>query len=215
MATSAVSPRLLALYISDPDAVSTDFTDQTLVDSGDHLTYQIAWANRGWDINETPTIYVDAAPVSSGFTINYATGAVTFTASQEGSTITATGKRYATTQLIGLTTSKLSVSNKVIDVSAMEDSWEESIKGKGDWSVSTDMWWYCDTDVPTQDLLDRIGDRELWVQFYPYNAAASKVRFVGRAILETQDVDGAQNDAMKQMITIKGDGPLEKETYSA
>lgn len=92
---------------------STRETDDELSDSGDHLTYTSGNAN--WintdiisdraDIEDqsdadhldlddksdrSVAVEVDGSPVTSGFTINHATGSVTFDESQEGSTITAT-----------------------------------------------------------------------------------------------------------------------------
>lgn len=214
MTSSAVSPNLFALYMSDPDAESTVMEDLELVDSGDHLTYQAAWGYRAWDEGETLTIDVDETPVSSGFTVDYLLGKVTFDESQEGSTVTATGKRFAPVQVLGCTSAKISINHKVIDVSDMADTWDECIAGRVGWSITTDMWWLCTDDAPAQDYFAYLGDKDLFIQFYPYNST-NKRRYVGRCILEAQDVSGPSEDAAKQSITIRGDNALEVDTYTA
>ena len=225
MATSAISPRLLALYLADPDAVSTVFTDQELVDAGAHLNYQIAWANRGWDHDETLVIEKQAGGtgefvvITTGFTINYLIGKITFTAAQ-GATdnFQATGKRFAGVQVVGVSAASLEINGDLIDVSEMEDSWETKIKGQTSWKVSSSEWWLCDVAdpyAPAHDHLDYLGDADLWVAFYPYNAAATKTRFVGRATLTGIDLKGDLRSAIGETLTITGDGELERETYSA
>lgn len=221
MTTSAVSPNLFALYLSDPDAVSTTMENQELVDSGDHLVYQAAWAYRAWDEGETLTIEKQTggegewAEVSSGFTVDYLLGKITFAAEQGATDLfRATGKRFAPVQVLGCTSSKISINHKIIDVSDMADTWDECIAGRVGWSITTDMWWLCTDDAPAQDYFAYLGDKDLFIQWYPYNST-NKRRYVGRCILEAQDVSGAGEDAAKQSITIRGDNALEVDTYTA
>ena len=89
--TSAVSGLSAALYRDDPEADSVIFTDEELIDSGDHLTYQVAKGKRYWDENTLPTIEKQGGGVgefvtiTTGFTINYLRGSITFETEQDPS----------------------------------------------------------------------------------------------------------------------------------
>jgi len=213
--TSAVSPQLFALYMSDPDAVSTAMGDIVLVDSGDHTVYQAAWGYRNWDRGETLTVDVDTVLESSAnYTVDYLLGKITFTeANGAEEEVTVAGKRFAPVQVLACTSSKISVNNKLIDTSDMASTWDEFIAGRASWSITTDLWWICTEDAPTQDYFAYLADKDLFVWWYPYNSTNKRV-YVGQCILESQDVSGGE-DAMKQSITIRGDGQLAVDTYTA
>ena len=80
--TSAVSGLSAALYRDDPAAVSVAFTNLALSDSGDHLTFQAASGSRYWDEDMALTVKVDGTAVTTGFTVNYLRGSVTFETSK-------------------------------------------------------------------------------------------------------------------------------------
>lgn len=57
----------------------TSLSGQTLTDLGSQTAYQAVIGNRLWAPDQTTKIYVNAVEVTSGFTINYPNGIVTFT----------------------------------------------------------------------------------------------------------------------------------------
>ena len=203
--SSAVSGLSAALYRDDPLEDSVEFSDLAMTDSGDHLTYQAAAGYRYWDEEETLTIEVDGTPVTSGFTVNYLRGSVTFEESQSGSTITATGKRRSEAnfqKVIGLFDGKLKIDGKEIDTTSCDDSgWGSSIMGSAKWEFTAGHFYY-DGDVPLADL----RGRGLW-KFYSIDSTTPFA--IGMGTLQSiENVLASATDAQKQTLTVKGDGEI-------
>lgn len=182
------------------------FTTIALVDSGDGLTWQAAEGSRYWDEDLTLTIYDDASEVTSGFTVNYLRGSVTFETAKSGD-ITATGTRrseLAFEKVMNLYDGKLNINGQDIDTSSLEDSgWGSSIIGTKKWSLTAGFFYY-DGSMP----ITRIGTR-LITKFY---AIALTDSFVGIGALASTDyVIASATEAQKQNITINGQGEIYPE----
>lgn len=206
--SSAVSGLSAALYKDDPEAASVTFTDLELSDSGDHLTYQAAAGSRYWDENETLVVEVDGSPVTSGFTVNYLRGSVTFETSQSGSTITATGKRRDEAnfqKVIGLFDGKLKIDCKEIDTTSCDDGgWQSSIMGRGSWEFSAGTFYY-DGGVPLADL--KLSG--LW-KFYSVDSITAFAIGIG-TLQGIENILASASDAQKQTLTVKGQGEIYPE----
>jgi hypothetical protein len=181
------------------------FTALALVDSGDHLTYQAAAGSRYWDEDETLTILVDAAPVTSGFTVDRIKGSVTFETSQVGSTITATGVRrslLAFQKIFGLFDGKLKIDGKSIDTTSVDDSgWGDSIAGSRSWEMSAGHFYY-DGDIPISDM----AAKYLWKFYSVYSTTPFAIGW--GSITSMSNLLANPNEAQKQDITVKGSGAL-------
>ncbi len=184
------------------------FTDLAMADSGDHLTYQAAAGSRYWDPAETLVIEVDAAPVTSGCTVNRIQGSVTFETSQVGSTITATGTRrslLAFKKVFGLFDGKLKIDGKEIDTTSVDDSgWGSSIAGARSWEMSAGHFYY-DGDIP----IDEMATAYLWKFYSVYATTPFSIGW--GSITSMSNLLANPNDAQKQDITVKGSGELYME----
>ena len=206
--TSAVSGLSAALYRDDPEAVSVAFTNLALSDSGDHLTFQAASGSRYWDEDMALTVKVGGTTVTTGFTVNYLRGSVTFETSKSGSAITVTGARRSEAnfqKVIGLFDGKLKIGGKEIDTTSCDDAgWGSSIMGAGNWEFSAGTFYY-DGGVPLSDL--KLSG--LW-KFYSVLSTTPFCIGWG-AITSMENMMANPNDAQKQTVTIKGAGALYME----
>lgn len=189
-------------------AAGVAFTGITLVDSGDHLTFQAAAASRYWDESKTLTIYDNAAPVTAGFTINHLRGSVTFATSKSGHTITATGTKrsiLAMRRVLLVYDGKLKIDGKEIDTSNLDDSgWGSAVMGAKSWELSAGAYYY-DGNLE----IDQIGVN-LITKFY--SIYASNKSFTGwGSILNMNNLVASASEAQKQDITIKGRGEIYPE----
>jgi len=213
--TSAVSGLSAALYRDDPEADSVIFTDEELIDSGDHLTYQVAKGKRYWDENTLPTIEKQGGGVgefvtiTTGFTINYLRGSITFETEQDPSdNFQASGElrdeaNFA--KVMNLYDGKMKIDGKEIPTTSLDDGgWESHITGKKNWEFTAQAFYY-NGDLPISD----IGGRLITKMYSNYTGEQS---FVGVGILMGLDHVLANPDkAQEQAITIKGAGEIYPE----
>ena len=181
------------------------FTALTLVDSGDHKTYQAADGSRYWDPDEPLSILVDATPVTSGFTVNRIQGKVTLSESQGSSVIAATGTRrslLAFQKVFGMFDGKLKISGKEIDTSSVDDDgWGSSLIGSRSWELTAGTFFY-DGGIP----ITAISQKYLW-KFYSVLATVPLCIGWG-TITSIDNMTANPNEAQKQTITVKGAGEL-------
>ncbi len=202
--TNAVSGLIAAIFVSDPTAESTTFTDLALTDSGDGLTFQAAYGYRYWDESETLTIYDNGSPVSSGITVNYLQGSVTFSASKSGHTITATGKRFVPVEVADGYEATVNITNKESeDVSAFSSGgFSEYILLNGGGVITAQMWYVDNTLVDY--ILERA--RVLWMLYYDYSSGGDKKALVGFGYLRKVKIEMAHDAVMKDPFEIVMDG---------
>ncbi|MCK9570705.1 phage tail protein [Candidatus Pacearchaeota archaeon] len=176
-----------------------------MVDSGDHKTYQAAAGNRYWDEDTAASILVDASPVTSGFTVNYLRGSVTFETSQGASTITATGVKrslLAFQKVFGLFDGKLKIDGKEIDTTSVDDAgWGSSIAGSRTWEMSASHFFY-GGDIPISEM----ATKYLWKFYSVYSTTPYAIGW--GSITSMSNLLANPNEAQKQDITVKGSGEL-------
>jgi len=186
-------------------AYGVAFTALGLVDSGDGLTFQAAAGLRYWDEAESLTIYDGGVEVTSGFTVNYLKGSVTFDTLMSGHTITATGTRrseYAMQKVMGLFDGKIKIDGTEIDTTSCDDAgWASSIAGNTSWELTASHYYY-NGDVP----LTEFKQPSLW-KFYAVGCTTPFA--IGKGVLMgIENILASVNDAQKQNITVKGQGEI-------
>lgn len=195
--TGAVSE----IHASDGKA----FTAISLVDSGDHKTYQAAANSRYWDDSKNLDIFVDAGEVTTGFTINHLRGSVTFDASKGASVITATGTRRSTLafrRVALLYDAKLQINGKEIDTSNVDDSgWGSACMGSKSWKINAGAYYY---DGNVDNTL--LGE-ELIVRLYSVYSTGKTYTGWG-SLLNLDNLVANPDQAQEQTITIQGAGEI-------
>lgn len=181
------------------------FTDLALVDSGDHMVYQAAKGFRYWDSGETLTVEVDGSEVTTGFTVNYLQGKVTFDASQGADPVTVTGTRrspLAFERILLVYDISLKLDGEVIPTDNLDDDgWGSAIMGAKSWEIASNTYYY-DGNIP----LSGIGD-ELFVKLYAI--LSTDKSWVGYgAILSSDLIIANPKKAQEQSIKISGKGEI-------
>ncbi len=185
------------------------------MDSGDHLNYQVAWGSRRWDNLETLTIEkdiggdgVDWAEITTGFTVDYLAGKITFATEQDPSDdFRATGQKHTLIEVVDLTGLSLQGSTKMLgDSGTIRDIFEQYLPGKKNWKLDTDLWW---VDGTYWEYL--ASGRLIAEIFYQYDDTTKKC-LVGWA-----QVDGVNwsvpNDGLQtSKITLQGSEGLVWDT---
>lgn len=187
------------------------FTTITLTDSGDGLTFQAAAGSRYWMDSKNLDIFINTVEATSGFTVNYLKGSVTFATSQTGKTITATGTKrdlLAFQKVLGLFDGKLKINGKEIDTSSVDDAgWGSSILSSRSWEMSAGAFYY-NGSIPLTDM----AVKYMW-KFYsvlmPSGSLTQTPFCIGwGAITNMENLVANPNDAQKQTVTVKGQGEL-------
>lgn len=207
MASDAVSSLLAALYLVDPDAVSTPFTTITLVDAGDHLNYQAAWGSRRWDDRETLTIKKNGTTITTGFTVDHLSGRVTFSsANLITDAITATGERLALVEVADLRGMSFEGSAKMLESSTIRDTFEQYLPGKKNWKLSTDLWF---VDGTYWEYL--AAGRLVAEIFYQYDSSVKKC-LVGYAQVDGVNWSDPHDGLQTSKVTLQGSEGLVWDT---
>lgn len=207
MTSEAVSSLLTALYLVNPAAESTPFTTITLVDAGDHLNYQAAWGSRRWDNRETLTIKKNGTAITTGFTVDYLSGKITFSSTQLGSDVfTATGEKLALVEVADLRGMSFEGSAKMLESSTVRDTFEQYLPGKKNWKLSTDLWF---VDGTYWEYL--AAGRLVAEIFYQYDSSVKKC-LVGYAQLDGVNWSVPQDGLQTSKITLQGSEGLVWDT---
>ena len=180
------------------------FTGLSLVDSGDGKVWQAAKASRYWDPDVAVTVYDDGVEVTSGLTLNYLQGKVTFDSAKSG-TITVSGTRrspLAFERVILVYDISLKLDGEVIPTDNLDDTgWGSAIIGAKHWEISANTYYY-DGNIP----LAGIGE-ELFVKLYAI--LATDKSWVGYgSILNSDLIVANPKKAQEQSISISGKGEI-------
>jgi len=184
------------------------FTGLSLADSGDHMVYQASKGSRYWDSTKALTVYVNGVETTTGFTINYLQGKVTFDVSQEANPITATGTRrsgLAFERILLVYDISLKLDGEEIDTSNLDDEgFGSAVIGAKKWSIDSNTYYY-DGNIPLEDL----GDT-LFVKLY--TILSTDKSWVGYgAILNSTVLAANLKKAQEQSISISGRGEIYPE----
>lgn len=207
MTSEAVSSLLTALYLVDPAAESTPFTTIALADAGDHLNYQAAWGSRRWDNRETLTIKKNGTAITTGFTVDYLAGKITFSSAQLGTDVfTATGEKLALVEVADLRGMAFEGSAKMLESSTIRDQFEQYLPGKKNWKLSTDLWF---VDGTYWEYL--AAGRLVAEIFYQYDSSVKKC-LVGYAQIDGVNWSVPQDGLQTSKITLQGSEGLVWDT---
>ena len=207
MTSEAVSSLLTALYLVDPAAESTPFTTIALADAGDHQNYQAAWGSRRWDNRETLTIKKNGTAITTGFTVDYLAGKITFSSVQLGTNVfTATGEKLALVEVADLRGMSFEGSAKMLESSTVRDAFEQYLPGKKNWKLSTDLWF---VDGTYWEYL--AAGRLVAEIFYQYDSSVKKC-LVGYAQLDGVNWSVPQDGLQTSKITLQGSEGLVWDT---
>ena len=198
MATSGIVAGLYA-----PTAASVTMTNEATTDSGTQTRYTITNAAKRYiDPESAVTVKVNGTPVTSGFTIEYAGGAVVFaTALAGGDTVTVSGKYYALSEVGGIKSYKVGSEAAMLDATDfLSGGWKQFVAGEKSWTADAEGYWLGSA------WSARVGTVVV-VSFY-LDKGASKRRLDGVCFVTGDDLTADSGELITEAVKFQGHGPL-------
>lgn len=194
---------------------SVAFTNEAFTDAGDHKNYTITNANkRYWD--NTVALTVQTSPdgstgwttVTTGFTVNYCGGILSFTNAISGSvpSVRVSGSYLPYSTVVNARSVEIQNDVDILDVTAFDSAgWHTKIANLVGSAYKLDKWW---TDVFFVTALDT--KRRLVLS--AYSGANSNQRFDAFGYIKNDSVKIAVNQAIDESLEFEVDGSV---TYIA
>ena len=196
---------LADLYMASGTSVA--FTAEVMTDSGDHQTYNVAVGNtahRYWDDKSALTIQtspdgVTWTTVTTGFTVRYVGGQVTFTTVDATREVRASGNYLPISQVGQAYEWEVSPSANVIDVSVFGSAWKTKIVGLHDSTAKASRYFLDGT------FFNLLGSRFVVVFYVDF---ATNTRFEAYAWLKTTPEKVGVDAVIQEELDWEIDGQL-------
>lgn len=186
---------------------STSFTEEAMTDAGDDTVFTITDATKSmWDDTATTTVEVDDGGgydvVTSGFTINYAIGRVTFDAALGASdTVRVSGKYFTKTQVARAKEWTLDIEKSMEDDTEFGSAWESSLAILGKGSGSVKLNWASGWLAQLASSTPRIV-----MSLFVSTSADQAYEFV--ALLSKQGVSASVKGLVEEELSFQSVGPV-------
>ena len=160
--------------------------------------YQItATAKRYWDKATTPSVFVDAAPVTN-VSFEYLGGYIVFTEDPGiGTAVTVTGKYYTVSQVAGFFDWSLEMSADMLEVTDLGDADREYVPGLLSYSCTANWFWGDST------FFENLSDNVIVVC---YVDATKRYEFFARS--SGVSTDTPVDETIKEQITFTGNAEI-------
>jgi hypothetical protein len=193
---AAIKGKLGAVYVQTDDAAAA-FTAEATTEDATHLRYVITDATKRWiDPDTAVLVYADAAPVTTGFTIEYANGTIVF-AVDPAAAITVTGAYLQVAQVAGFGNWQLDPQMGVQETTALGDSWKTFIATLAEFSGSAEKYW------GDEAFFDMLGSR-MALELYTDTSSGTEKWYRGYAIIQGDGVTVDVADIVKEAIGFQG-----------
>lgn len=175
----------------------TEFTGETMTDTGDKKTFQIDTATREiWDLETTPTFYDDGVEVdpTSIASIDYLFGKVTFKEETEGP-ITVDGKYIPTVKVSLATNYSLNMVSTIHDQSDFERLQEgggHRIRSQGIHDVGVTLTRFEDVTQRFRDAL--LSRKQVLIEIQPGGPDNNGPIFRGWFVVEQDSLSGGVDE---------------------
>lgn len=199
----AIAGRVGAVWISDINVAPTAFTTQATTADGARLRYQVTnGAFRYWPLDATITVFRNAVPVTTGFTLERAGGFVVFDVAQGGGdTITVSGSALTVITAGGMFNWSVEPEAESADATTFaSNGWKEFRQTDRAWSGSAEAFW-------GGDQLFKSWGNIIVVRLF-VDAGASQRCYEGFALITTDSVESPVDGLIEESIDFEGIGPL-------
>lgn len=199
----AIAGRVGAIHISDVGVAPTAFTNQVTTGDVPRLRYQINNnAFRYWPLDAAISVFRNAVPVTTGFTLERAGGFVVFDVAQGGGdAITVSGTALTMIQAGGMFNWSIDLEAETADASTYASGgWKEFRQIDRAWSGSAEAYW-------GNDQLFRSWGNIIVVRLF-VDAGASQRCYEGFALITTDSVESPVDGLIEESIDFEGTGPL-------
>lgn len=193
------------LYMAS--GASVTFTQEVMTDSGDHKTYNVATGNtahRYWDDQSALTIQTSPdgttwTTVTTGFTVRYVGGQVTFTTADATRQVRASGKYLAISQVGSAYDWELSPTANIIDITTFGNAWKQKISGMKDATAKASRYFLDGT------FFNLLGSRFVIIFYVAFSAGT---RFEAFAWLKTDPTKVGVDAVIDEELDWEIDGQL-------
>ena len=182
---------------------STAFSGEATTSSGGYTVYQITnEAKRVLDRDVVPTVYKDAVEVSSGFTIDYLNGKVTFSVPNgAGEVITLDGKYMPMADVVDAHEYELSLNANLIPAPVFGSEFNKNVQG--DKGASGNITEWVTTNFYFVEKL--IAGELVVIELYP-QADQTPMKFW--AAISADELKAAASGEQDQSISFESDGEI-------
>lgn len=198
-----------SLYATTTPSVA--FTNEAMTDGGAHTVYTITNAvKRYWDVSQALTVQTSPdgstgwTTVTTGFTVNYCGGIITFAVALTGSTpsVRVSGSYLPYSQVASASSVEVQVAVDVIDVSTLGGGgWKQKLAGIADSTYKLSKYWVDNFYV------NALTNRTRLVLAI-YTGANANQRFEGFGYLKTDSIKFDVKSAIEESIDVEVDGAL-------
>lgn len=193
------------LYMAS--GASVTFTQEVMADFGDHKTYNVATGNtahRYWDDQSALTIQTSPdgttwTTVTTGFTVRYVGGQVTFTTADATRQVRASGKYLAISQVGSAYDWELSPTANILDITTFGNGWKQKISGMKDATAKASKYFIDGT------FFNLLGSRFVIIFYVAFSAGT---RFEAFAWLKTDPTKVGVDAVIDEELDLEIDGQL-------
>lgn len=193
------------LYMAS--GTSLAFTNEVMTNSGDNMTYTVATGNtahRYWDDKSALTIATSPdgitwTTVTTGFSVRYCGGVVTFTSAVAGRQVRASGNYLPISQIGQAYDWELSPSANIYDISTFGNGWKTKLAGMKDASAKASRYFLDGT------FFNLLGGRFVIIFYVAFTAGT---RFEAYAWLKTTPEKVGVDAVIAEELDFEIDGPL-------
>lgn len=204
MALATKPGTLGAVYM---ESATTPMTDEATTANGAKTVFQITGATKrmiSLDPATPPIVKYDGSVVTTGFTIDYPTGTITFAISPGAAAVTVSGNYITMTLLPGLTKFSIDTSISTFDVTqfvATTDpnyGWKRIIGGLGEWAASADGF------LTNDDLFVAVAIALSVAKHFQFvlDQTNTSSYLYGQGILNKNDIDDSVSGVITQNVGI-------------
>lgn len=198
----ALSGKVGAVFVQTADA-PVSFSEEATTGSLDRKRYTISdAAKRYWDKDTPVTVEVNSVVVSAGFTLEHCGGMVVFEAPLEPEDeVTVSGKYLMVEQHGGFFNWSAELELETSDITTFQSAgWKENLPTVKGFTASAEDYW------GDEEFFAGLG-KEVVIALYT-DATASKLRYEGFGIINSDSIETAVDDIVNETIEIQGTGPL-------
>lgn len=191
--------------IKDP----IEFTEEPMLDFGDHQTYVVQDPQKRYLDKLEPVIVevsIDGAPwepITHGFVIQHAGGVVFFSEPDPTRQVRVSGYYFELEEKLGFFSWSLNFETNILQTSDFQsDGWMFGVDGNRSWTAQAEQYWRV-----SEDLADWAGNL-LPISFYVDSRPGREIRYEGVGYVNQDVINTPQGDLVSRTLSFTGDGPV-------
>jgi len=198
---AALAGKLGAVYMSSGSSIAMTDEATTCLDPGTYTQYQITDTSKRYvDKDTAVTVKVNGTAQSSGWTIDYVGGIITFdSALTDTDTVTVSGAYFNVSQVAGFFNWEVEINADELDTTEFGSSWRTKLPVLLGFNGRAEMWW------ADASFLTNLGQDMIVVL---YVNTTNSYRYEGYAKFATDTINVPVDALINEPLTFQGEGEL-------